>query len=311
MIDQLTKIVYARVEFELEFQESFTLKREMVLRLRRELIRIAKQPAGDTHQYSSQMLTMLDPEVASDPYARRLFQKPSPPFVILPPRIDEQSLDAGDVVLLEVLFLGNLGQHIFLFAQLLQLLGLFGFCRGAGRFDLAGVFGLDQSDNRLIIPVTDVHAEQLSVPQLSLNWWVEKKIQYDRNVALTFVTPARLLANNKPLFRVHFAEVFPFILRRVTSMLYAWDGVELTIDAQYLIEAATEVDIISSDLSWHDWRTLDGDSDKQELGGVTGSLVLGRIESDEIMAVIALGGLFNIGKSAAYGCGHFIIDFSD
>lgn len=310
MIDQLAKIVYARIKFKLEFQEVFTLKREMFMQLRREFFRIAKHASIDKKEFSVALLAMLDPELSPDPYARRLFQKPSPPFIIMPPDIEETHVDSGESVGLNVIFMGNLNKYVALFSSLLQLLGQFGFYKGEGRFELVGVWGEDQTGNRLEIPVATSAINQLTVPQISLNWLVEEKMPYDRSIGLNFITPARLLSNNKPLFKPCIAGIFPFILRRVTSMLHAWGGIELTDEPQYLISSVAQIEVIFSDLHWQDWRTMNGDHLKQDLGGIVGSLILGRIESDEILTIILLAEILNVGKSAAYGCGHFNIDLS-
>jgi len=306
MLNQLLKADYARIEFHLEFQESFTLHRDMVLRLRREFIRIARQMKHNG-QDQDQYLAMLDPSLSSDPFARRLFQKPAPPFVIHPLRKNEAELDVGDQCILEVIFLGGFVRHVQLFSELLIELGKVGFCRGEGTFELVKITALDQAGN---CSESLEFNDHLTLPQVNLGWTIEGILQNSRNPGITFLTPARLLSKSKPIFDVNFAEIFPFMLRRATSMLYAWCGVELLVDAQGLIDAATEVDLLFSDLQWHDWRTLESDNDQHSLGGVVGNLVLGRIDSDEILTIIALSSLFNIGKSASYGCGHFKIDFS-
>lgn len=306
MHNQLTKADYVRIEFHLEFQETFILHREMVLRLRREFVRIARQMKHHG-QDPDQFLAMLDPGLSPDPYARRLFQKPAPPFVIHPLQKNQLDLEAGDQFTLDVIFLGGFAKHVHLFSVLLVELGKVGFCRGEGLFELVKITALDQAGN---YSEDLVQSDQQSIPQVNLGWSIEENMQYSSNLGITFLTPARLLSNSKPVFDANFAGIFPFMLRRVSSMLHAWCGVELLIDAQSLIDAAAEVELISSDLQWHDWRTLHSDDDQHSLGGVVGSLVLDRINSDELLMVIALSSLLNIGKSASYGCGHFKIDLS-
>ena len=90
-------------------------------------------------------------------------------------------------------------------------------------------------------------------------------------------------------------------------MLYAWGGIEMFEDPQYLIKLAGEVDADAGSLSWYDWHTLQGDSVDQDIGGIVGCLNFTSIDSDEIKIVLALAQLFNIGKSASYGCGAFEI----
>ena len=76
MRELLSDAFMARVEFSLEFEETFNLKQQMLLHLRRELISVARA-AGD-----QELIDFIDPGFPPDPYARKLFQKPAPPFVL-------------------------------------------------------------------------------------------------------------------------------------------------------------------------------------------------------------------------------------
>ena len=310
MNEVLNKSEYCRVVFDLEFQERFTFGRDLLLRLRRELKRAASTTFMDKDLHH-RIINMLDPDPADDPYSRRLYQKPSPPFVIHPLEAANIVRDAGDFFRLEVIFFGDCGQHISLFCSLMQCLGSIGFYRGEGRFELINLGAYDQSGELTRLPIPDPGQPVESVPLIPFLWWVEELTRLSAPLTLTFQTPARLLSNNKPLFNPAFTDIFPFILRRVTSMFHAWYGVDFVKDAQDLINSAADLDVLSSDLRWQDWRTLNGDSSEQNLGGIVGRMHLDRIGSDELITIITLGSLLNIGKSASYGSGKFTLDFSD
>ncbi len=307
MIEKLRHIDYSRILFDLEFQEDFLLKRDMLLRLRREFRRALGQLAPDD-VLRRQIDAMIDPGVSADPYARRHYQKPSPPFVIRPRLSPEVRLDAGDNLQLEVVFVGDPGQNVSLFCSLLRQLGRLGIFHGEGRFELVGLCATDSSGSLALLPLPDDGRPAAAVPRTPLAWWVEEKMHFDKPATLDFLTPARLVSGNRPLFTPTFAELFPFVLRRVTSMLHAWGGGELTDDARYLVEQAGAAKVLSSDLHWQDWRSMDGGDVCQDVGGFVGRLVLESFPVDDLFVVTALGSLFNIGKGASCGSGFYLLD---
>ena len=110
------------------------------------------------------------------------------------------------------------------------------------------------------------------------------------------------------MFRPSFAAIFPFILRRVTSMTHAYCGIELVDDPSFLLEAAGHLLEKNSALQWKDWRSLQGTEKIQDLGGVVGSVVLKGEELESLLWVLRLGSLLNLGKGSAFGCGHFTLE---
>ena len=60
---------------------------------------------------------------------------------------------------------------------------------------------------------------EIAPPVNDLRWWLETFAEVD-SIVLEFVTPARLLSHGRPLFRIDFARLFPYILRRVSSVFY-------------------------------------------------------------------------------------------
>ena len=126
------------------------------------------------------------------------------------------------------------------------------------------------------------------------------------NVTVEFITPTRLMVDGKPLRRPRFAHVFPFMLRRVTSMIYAHSGVEVLDDPTCLLAQVREVNVVEARLRWHDWRSLSG---RQSLviGGFMGGIVLERQALEEIYWIIAVASLFGIGKGATYGAGRITL----
>ncbi len=301
MRDLLTDAYLARIEFHLEFAERFQLEQQMLLHLRRELAGAARFSGDD------RLVNYIDPALPDDPYARRVFQKPSPPFVIQASEVQDTLLDAGDSFVLKVLFFGNLTDNIIKFARLLEILGDIGIFKGEGRYDLEMVVGRDQAGNQQLLWRGHDLPDTLAVPQLSLLWHIEGRSIIPGRLDLVITTPARLLADGRPLFNPTFGAIFPFILRRVTSMLYFWSGVEAVGDTHDLLSLAAEVTEEGNELAWHDWRQIEQRDSRQELGGLLGAMHLGPVHSETLLTILLLGELFNIGRGAAYGAGHYCL----
>jgi hypothetical protein len=119
------------------------------------------------------------------------------------------------------------------------------------------------------------------------------------------MTPARLIAAGKPMFRPTFSTLFPFILRRTTATVHACCGEEMTEEVKFLLDALKSVSVAENRLTWRDWRKIGADAEFQDLGGVVGSVRLEGEGLPRLLWVLNVGRLLNIGKSAAFGGGHY------
>jgi hypothetical protein len=149
--------------------------------------------------------------------------------------------------------------------------------------------------------------DNLAPPLLAASWWLESVLPPHGPVQLEIMTPARLLAGGKPLFRGSFARLFPFLLRRVTSMLYAHCGVEAAVDPGALLAAAAKVVETENLLRWEDWRVLAGGEERQDLGGMAGTVLLDGESLGALLWVVGLAAQLNVGRGAAYGAGHLAV----
>jgi hypothetical protein len=126
------------------------------------------------------------------------------------------------------------------------------------------------------------------------------------NVVVKYITPTRLMVNGKPLRKPRFAQVFPFMLRRVTSMLYAHSGIEVLDDPAYLLELVNDLHEVESRLHWHDWRSLAGHQGLV-VGGFMGTMSLEGQALEEVYWLFAVASLFGIGKAATSGAGRIAL----
>lgn len=304
---ELNGLEFTRIRFVLEFQDCFCFDATSVMRLRRELRQALQFDADVASGDHAPLARLLHPTLSSDPQALRKFQKPSPGFIIVPPKVVLEC-EVGDEASLEVIFWGTGTQLIADFFFAMQRVGASGFCHGKGPFEIVGIQSLDGSNVWQEIWQLGDAEEDLTPLLHDLAWWLDKQPFEDQQLELRFMTPARLLHKGKPLFNPNFPQLFPFVLRRVTAMLHAWQGVELKLDPRELTALVARVEEMDNQLFWQDWRTLNHTHGDQELGGLTGYVRLSGLELREISWILRVGVLLNIGKGAAYGCGCYTLE---
>jgi hypothetical protein len=305
---ELRGVDFALIHFQLEFQETYGISREVLMSLRRDLLQAARlilpRNAFSTDAVD-RFSALFDPPLPVDPVALRRHQRPSAPFAILPEADLAGEHEAGDLIHLKVAFWGGGIRSLGDFARTLRALGRIGLHRGEGQFELAAIVAEDVAGNRSRIWREGEDLGDLAPPLCNARWWLESDTIDGDAVDLEFVTPARLLSRRKPLFRPTFDKLFPFVLRRVTAMMHAHCGLEFSMEPHSLLAAAARVETRVNRLCWKDWKTLAGEESIQDLGGVCGRI---RLEGDalaEVYWALSLGTLLNVGKNASFGAGHY------
>lgn len=306
LLEDITALELVKIRFRLEFQELFHFEPEMVLHWRKELLRGARRMQTSGSDDARLFALLLDPPPAVDPYAQKLFQKPSPPFSVDPVGLQVNTYDAGDVLSLDVSFPGPGVQNVVSFARILTGIGKAGFFMGEGRFEIEGIQALTHSEGWQPVWSQGADLGDLSAPLLNVRWLLEDSSLFGQGLLLKLVTPARLLRNNRPLYTPDFSTIFPYALRRVTSVLYACYQQEL--DVSGLIAEANAVATTENRLCWVDWRQLHAVHGVQGVGGVLGSITLNPPLSDKLTTLLKLAELFNIGKGACYGTGRMVLE---
>jgi hypothetical protein len=305
--ETLAGVEFSRIHFLLEFQEPFRVNSAIILSLRRDLLRAARHALGVDRggRGAEAFAALFDPPLFSDPVLVRRHQRPGPGFVLHPSPGELRAYDCGDTLRLPVVLLGSAVQQLGDLAATLQKLGRMGLGRGEGLFDLVAIEAEDPSGDLRCLWQEGSDLGQMAPPLIDIPWWLARRDFSGQEVSLEFLTPARLLSGGKPLFRPNFTQIFPFVLRRVTSMIAAHCHCEIVGDPDPLLRAARSLEEIDNTLEWRDYKLLERADRDQEIGGVVGSLRLAGEALDSILWVLHLGSLFNVGKNSAYGAGHY------
>jgi hypothetical protein len=303
----LELVDFAEVSFRLELTEDCHLPPQALLQLRRELLGALQQLQHQgTPERFAVLQQLLKPDLSPDPVLQRLVQQPAPPFVFASDLSQHGDYAQGEEIELSVLFFGRGISALKEFIGLLETVGSRGLFKGQGRFGLRALSSVSLNGDH-----THLTKEQLTPAVSPLSWWLEQQPEIAGSAQLDVVSPMRLMSQGRPLFKAGFADIFPFILRRVSHMLLSHGQVDMPLhhrslfDHQRIMDVACQVVVEESCLRWQDWRILEQDQRKRPLGGLSGYLRLSGDAVQEIAWLLRLGGLFNIGKSASYGCGHY------
>lgn len=299
---------FVRLQFRLRFTELIVVDLATLLRLRRSLRAAANYCfMADNRSKCNRFGRLFSPDLSHDPVAQRQFQKSSPAFVFHFDYEQISTYQRGDLMMLNVIVWGGNLEVIKDLMQVIEALGKAGLRHDAGRFEVVEVYAEDsacqpqknwsfgESFNTLMVPVRDG------------DWWLNSCALECDHIQLQFLTPSRLIVKQRPMFHPTFKLIFPFILRRVTSMLYAHCCLDLEVDSQALLTMAESVETQKNDLEWNDWRELQGTDHHLLLGGVEGSIDLYGSPLVDLVPYLYLGSLMNLGKNAAYGAGSYRI----
>jgi len=302
---RLRQVEFVRARFLLEMTEAFRWTLDRALDLRSGLVRAAGragEEAGEIDLFESlfEALPSIDPE------ARRRYQKPAPPFAVHLPGAWPLVLRAGENLPLEVIFWGDGVRFIDDFETILEFLGNIGLDRRKGRFKLSGWEAADSSGQFLLVR-REKRGRPGEVPLVPALWWIENSLPLPERILLTFRTPLRLISGGRPVFHCDFVQLFPFLLRRVTSMCHAYCQTDLVDDPGPLLEAAKLCGTSRNEMRWADVRAIQGKEGGHPLGGLLGELEIDLGDRADLFYLLQLGSLLNLGKGAAFGAGSYQI----
>jgi hypothetical protein len=302
--DALHEVDIVKACFALDFVSQCTVRPADFIRLAGLLRTSGRQMLDPDNELAvRQWETLFHPAPSTDPVARRRFQKPAPALVMTMPVMQETSIDTGERLEYEVLFIGAGISLIPLFLGHLIYLGTLGLVPGGGHFQVAEVYSKANGQPEKPAWRRNDPLDSITCAVQPLNWLIGRERVPDR-LTLSFETPVRLMVDGKPLRKPRFRQVFPFMLRRVTSMLFAHAGVEILDEPSNLFDSVNQVNETETRLGWSDWRKIAGQQGLV-VGGFTGEMVLTGQAIGDIYWVLAVASLFGIGKNATYGAGCF------
>lgn len=300
--DALNEVDIVKARFVLDFVSPCTVRPTDFIRLGSLLRTPGRQTLDAADELAvKQWQALFQPAPSADPVARRRFQKPAPALVMTLPVRQETFIDTGQRLECVVLFVGAGVSLIHVFLSSLIHLGHLGLVSGGGHFQVTEVYSVGSGQPENLAWRQDDPLDSFTCAVQPLSWLVGQD-RVPGRLMITYETPVRLMVNGRPLRKPRFRQVFPFMLRRVTSMIHAHSGVELLDEPSSLLESVSRIDELETRLNWIDWRAIGGQRDLV-VGGFTGDMVLSGQAIRDIYWVLAVSSLFGIGKGASYGAG--------
>jgi len=305
----LSQAEFAHLHFECRMEEAVDIDTPTILRLRRRLRTAAQEIL---HHRAELFERLFEPPLSADPVALKRYQKGAPAFVIVPTSIRRGNYSDGDLFGFEVRLFGDITLQASGLIETFAALGKVGLRLDAGKYTLERVWAGDAGGNATEVWHESGREQFHNIPRLDLGWWHEGQPQTCRELELQFSTPARLLTQGRPMFNPDLEQLFPFILRRVTAMLYIHCGIEVDPAELEPVSDIKRWNCVENELHWYDWRHLRSDTGRAKpVGGICGTL---RIHGDityPLLSVLQLGSLLNLGKNAAYGAGAYNVRYMD
>jgi hypothetical protein len=133
---------------------------------------------------------------------------------------------------------------------------------------------------------------------LSLQGLLEGSLLSHHTVTVTFVTPMRILIVGKAMSHFSFSPFIRAIFRRVSSMVYYYGGSEAELNFKWLAEQSSLVACADVACQW--------ESRDNKRSGLTGRVTL-RGDLTEYHPFLLAGEFLNVGKSATFGLGRYIL----
>lgn len=118
-------------------------------------------------------------------------------------------------------------------------------------------------------------------------------------ITVRFVTPLKLTHEGRLVRRLNFADLTRALMRRVSSLAYYYEGVELPLDYRWLSQAAGTIRTVGSDCRLDIWGGRPA--------GLVGSVTFaGDLEPFHLL--LQLGAATHLGKGASFGFGRFQLE---
>jgi hypothetical protein len=226
------------------------------------------------------------------------------PFILEPP-LDRRTLfTEGDPLTLNLILVGSAMDYLPYFIYTFEQMGTEGI-KARGHFQLDSVASVDPAGATKVI--YEGRRKILTNGQHVLHGLdFQHEENPPREMLLSFITPTRLVYENRLTIDVTFPMLIAAITRRLTALesSFCAGGAYTESPVPPLPDG---VDIVRRDLKWHDWeRYSNRQHTRMKMGGFVGELELSG-EISLYYGLLRLGEFLHVGKGTSFGLGKFLI----
>jgi len=228
------------------------------------------------------------------------------PFVILPPLTKRELIHAGEALTFQLTLIGKGIEFLPYFVYAFDELGRTGIGRGQGRYQLERVTD-NFNQNEIYSRRTKTLKSDFTTRQFS-DLIAETQTQNPQNLTLQFITPTRILDNDKTARTLSFDLLMRGLLRRASLLAKIHCGQEWQLDYRAIVDAArAQVRLTHSELRDHSWERY---SNRQQRRMRFDSFI-GTVQYEgtlqPFLPYILLGHYIHLGKNTTFGMGKYEI----
>jgi hypothetical protein len=242
------------------------------------------------------------------------------PFILIPPLDARQSYEVGDALSFEFVVIGDLATRLVpYFIYVFEWMGRrTGLGKGRGRFRLQRVDQLGREgwhtiytwrQSQLEAPVRPRDVSDLLDSACATGCPTSTEPDDElTQLRLRFLTPCRLVRNDRLVERPEFEVLTRALLRRFDDLARYHCGGPLRLDFAGLVALASTVELRQHSVSWYDWERYSRRQDaRMKLGGFVGEvLYVGRVAP--FRPLLRLGEILHVGKNTSFGLGKFVME---
>jgi hypothetical protein len=233
------------------------------------------------------------------------------PYVLVPPDLTRTILKPEEQFSFGLTLMGSVIQDLPYFLHAFQRFGEHGVGRSRGRFRVVRVERLHAGRAPAVIS-DGVH---LTMPpeadrattggEIAKSWTLPGV----RRVGIRFLTPARFKSSGRfvssgPTFSVLIGR----LLDRLEGISLYHHGAPLAIDFRAWRRCAEEIQLVESDVRWHDWtRYSNRQLTEMQLGGLVGTVTYTG-DLGPFLPFLGIGEWLHVGKGATFGLGRYHVE---
>jgi CRISPR-associated endoribonuclease Cas6 len=239
------------------------------------------------------------------------------PFILTPPLEVKKVYWPGEFFHFDLTLVGKGVDYLPYFVYAFEKQGEKGMGKSRGFFEVVSVLGLNhraenQAETLLYINTEKMlvkEAVEKTIDQFAFQEKLENKDNPPllSSVKLQFLTPIRLKFEESLSHKLEFHILIRNLLRRLSSLLYFHEGIEVNWNFKELIEKALTVKKTEDKTYWYDWeRYSNRQETRMKLGGLMGEAEYADVPSDFALFLKA-GEIVHVGKNTSFGLGKYVV----
>ncbi len=231
------------------------------------------------------------------------------PFVLEPPADSSTEYPEGTEFSVGLTLVGRGNKYFVYFISAMMRMGNTGLGKERAGLDLLRVDTCDSDGTRRTLfqkgkDILEGEAETITYQDILKR----ARVFENRPLRLVFETPLRIKVRGHFCETPSLRDLFPSLLRRVSSLHYFHCGGAFLEDVHPLLDAAATVKTRKQELKWMDWTRYSNRQKRHtQMGGVTGILEVEPVPA-ELLPLLLLGAEVHIGKGSAFGLGKYRIE---